>query len=102
VGTFAVQIAKALGAHVTAVTSTRNLDLVRLTGPDEIVDDTQEDVTRREQRYDVFFDVAENRSLGECRRVLESDGTQVMAGAAKGNSLALVRRLLMGSCYLAP
>ncbi len=95
VGTFAVQIAKALGARVTAVTSTTNLDLVRSTDPDELIDYTREDFTLRGQRYDVFFDIAANRSLLDCRRVLEPNGTLVLAGAAKGNSLALVRRLLL-------
>ena len=94
VGTFAVQIAKALGAHVTAVTSTRNLDLVRSTSPDELIDYTQEDFTRRGERYDVFFDVAANRSLLECHRVLTPNGVFVLAGAAKGGMGAIVWRLL--------
>src|SRR5207247_5763280 len=70
VGTFAVQIAKALGAHVTAVTSTRNLDLVRAIGADEVVDYTKEDFTRRGQRYDVLFDIGANRSFADCRHCL--------------------------------
>lgn len=94
VGTFAVQIAKALGAHVTAVTSTRNLDLVRSLRPDEVIDYTQEDFTRRGQRYDVIFDVAANRSFGDCRRALSPNGTLVLAGAAKSNWLAVLARPL--------
>src|SRR5438034_10202184 len=78
VGTFAVQIARALGAHVTAVTSTRNLDLVRSIGPDEVIDYTQEDFTRRGQRYDVVFDVAANRSFADLRRVLTPNGRVVL------------------------
>jgi NADPH:quinone reductase-like Zn-dependent oxidoreductase len=94
VGTFAVQVAKALGAHVTAVTSTRNLGLIRSLGPDQLIDYTQEDVTRSGQRYDVFFDIAATRSLGECRRVLAPNGTFVGAGAAKGSPVAVLTRLL--------
>jgi NADPH:quinone reductase-like Zn-dependent oxidoreductase len=94
VGTFAVQVARALGAHVTAVTSTRNVDLVRSIGPDEVIDYTQEDFTRRGSRYDVFFDVAATRSLGDCLRVLAPNGTFVGAGAAKGDSLAVLTRVL--------
>jgi NADPH:quinone reductase-like Zn-dependent oxidoreductase len=67
VGTFAVQVAKALGARVTAVTSTANLDIVRSLGPDEVIDYTKEDFTRRKERYDVIYDVAANRSLSHLR-----------------------------------
>jgi len=96
VGTFAVQIAKALGANVTAVTSTRNLELVRPIGPDEIVDYTQEDFTRRGQRYDVIFDLAANRSFADYRRALTPNGRVVLAGAAKGSMFATLSRALMG------
>ena len=64
VGTFAVQIAKALGAEVTAVCSTRNVDLVRSLGADHVIDYTREDFTLRGRRYDVVFDLVGNRSLG--------------------------------------
>ena len=94
VGTFAVQIAKALDVHVTAVTSTRNLDVVRSIGPDEVIDYTQEDFTRRGQRHDVLFDVAATRSLADLRRVLEPKGTLVLAGAAKGDGFAPLGRIL--------
>jgi|SRR6185295_3387445 len=94
VGTFAVQIARALGAHVTAVTGPGNVDLVRSLGPDELIDYTREDFTRRSERYDVFFDVAANRPLADCRRVLTPDGALVMAGAPKGGAFTLVARLL--------
>jgi NADPH:quinone reductase-like Zn-dependent oxidoreductase len=84
VGTFAVQIAKALGAHVTAVSSTRNLDLLRSIGADEVVDYTKEDFTRRGQSYDVLFDLGANRSFSDCRRSLAPNGTHVLAGAGDG------------------
>ena len=87
VGTFAVQIAKALGAGVTGVCSTGNVDLVRSLGADRVVDYTREDFTRGEQRYDVLFDVAGSRSWSECRRVLAPNATLVMVGAPKGNRL---------------
>ena len=109
VGTFAVQIAKALGAHVTAVTSTRNVDVVRSIGPDEVIDYVQEDFTRRGQRYDVIFDVAANRSFADCRRALKPHGRLVVAGAAKGSWFAVLSRVLvalvrsrLGSRWLVP
>jgi NADPH:quinone reductase-like Zn-dependent oxidoreductase len=95
VGTFAVQIAKALGAHVTAVTSTRNLELVRSLGPDEVIDYTKEDFTRRGQRYDVLFDLAADRSFADCRRVLTPKGRLVLAGAAKRSWFATLSRPLV-------
>src|SRR2546426_8653786 len=93
VGTFAVQIAKSLGAHVTAVSSTRNVDLVRSLGADEVIDYTMEDFTKRGQRYDVLFDIGANRSFADCRRVLVTNGTLVLVGAPKG-LWAILSRLL--------
>src|SRR5205814_9428456 len=93
VGTFAVQIAKALGAHVTAVTSTKNVDLVRSLGPDEVIDYTQEDCTRRGERYDAVFDVAANRSVSDLRRALKPNGTLVLVGADKRGGLAIFTRI---------
>ena len=87
VGTFAVQVAKALGAEVTGVCSTRNVDIVRSLGADHVVDYTKEDFTRSDQRYDVMFDVAGSRSWSECRRVLNPQATLVIVGAPKGNRL---------------
>jgi NADPH:quinone reductase-like Zn-dependent oxidoreductase len=84
VGVFAVQIAKALGAHVTAVSGTRNVDLLRALGADEVVDYTSEDFTRRASRCDVLFDLGANRSFRDCRRVLGPDGMHVLAGAPNG------------------
>jgi NADPH:quinone reductase-like Zn-dependent oxidoreductase len=74
VGTFAVQIGKALGAEVTGVCSTRNVDLVKGIGADHVVDYTRDDFTRGEQRYDALLDNVGNRSLAECRSVLKPRG----------------------------
>jgi len=87
VGTFAVQIAKALGAEVTAVCSTRNVELVRSIGADHVIDYTHEDFTRSDQRYDLMLDIAGSRSWSECRRVLNPQATLVIVGAPKGNRL---------------
>jgi len=83
VGTFAVQIAKALGAHVTAVTGPRNVDIIQSLGADEVIDYTKEDVTRRPERYDAVLDIATTRSISALRRVLLPNGTFVQVGAAK-------------------
>jgi NADPH:quinone reductase-like Zn-dependent oxidoreductase len=77
VGTFAVQIAKAFGASVTGVCSTGNLDLVRSIGADELIDYTQEDFTRRGQRYDLIFDVAAKLSFSDCKRAMYQQGVYV-------------------------
>jgi NADPH:quinone reductase-like Zn-dependent oxidoreductase len=80
VGTFAVQIAKSLGAEVTGVCSTRNLDLVRSIGADHVIDYTKEDFTKGNQRYDVIFDNVQNHTFSERRRVLSPNGICVLAG----------------------
>ncbi len=87
VGTFAVQIAKAFGAEVTGVCSTRNVDLARSIGADHVIDYTREDFTRSDRRYDMIFDVAGSRSWSECRRVLKPQATLVIVGAPKGGRL---------------
>jgi NADPH:quinone reductase-like Zn-dependent oxidoreductase len=84
VGSFAVQIAKALGAHVTAVCSTPNVELVRSLGADHVIDYTRQDFTRGEARYDLIFDIASTHSWAESRRVLKPDAKLVMVGAPKG------------------
>jgi len=100
VGTFAVQIAKAFGAHVTAVCSTTNVEMVRSIGADEVIDYTRQDFTRSGQRYDLIFDVAANHSLSACRRVLTPNGILVMVGVKGGRRmLPIVARLLAGVVY---
>jgi NADPH:quinone reductase-like Zn-dependent oxidoreductase len=75
VGTFSVQIAKALGAEVTGVCSTRNVDMVRSIGADHVVDYTQEDFAQSGRRYDVILDNVGNRSFSDYRRALTPEGT---------------------------
>ena len=87
VGTFAVQIAKALGAEVTAVCSTRNVEQARSLGADHVVDYTREDFTRSGRRHDVILDVAGSRSWSQCRHVLNPDATLVIVGGPKSRLL---------------
>jgi NADPH:quinone reductase-like Zn-dependent oxidoreductase len=84
VGTFAVQIAKWLGADVTGVCSTRNVDMVRSIGADRVIDYTRDDFTRRWQRYDVIFDCVGNHSLSAFRRVLTPKGIYIVVGGPSG------------------
>lgn len=86
VGTFAVQIAKTMGAEVTGVCSTRNLELVRSIGADRVIDYTKEDFTQGGQRYDLIFDLVGNHSWRECRRVLNPKGICIAAGILGGFS----------------
>ncbi|HEV8631880.1 MAG TPA: NAD(P)-dependent alcohol dehydrogenase [Thermoanaerobaculia bacterium] len=95
VGTFAVQIAKALGADVTAVCSTHNLELVRSLGADRVIDYTQEDFTREgAARYDLVLDCIGNHSLAACRRVLAPSGRYVQVGGQGGQWLGPLPRAL--------
>src|SRR5947208_8774543 len=80
VGTFAVQIAKSLGADVTGVCSTRNVDLVKSLGADHVIDYTKEDFTKGAERYDVILDNVGNHSLSECRAVLTPNGKYALIG----------------------
>jgi NADPH:quinone reductase-like Zn-dependent oxidoreductase len=80
VGTFSVQIAKVFGAAVTAVCSTRNVDLVRSLGADEVIDYTAEDFTRNGREHELIFDIAGNRPLRDVRRALTPEGTLVLVG----------------------
>jgi len=90
VGTYAVQIAKWLGAHVTGVCSTRNIDMVRSLGADEVIDYTKDDFTRGERRYDIILDNVGNRGLLECRRVLAPRGIYVLIGGGKSGEQGLL------------
>lgn len=84
VGTFAVQIAKALGADVTAVCGTRNVELLRSIGADNVIDYTAGDFTRNGRQYDLILQVAGNRSVRELRRALAPQGTLIMVGGGTG------------------
>ncbi len=84
VGTFAVQIAKAFGAEVTGVCSTRNVDMVRSIGADHVIDYTQEDFSRSGGRYDFILDNVGNRSFSDCRRALTPNGTYQPSGVSVG------------------
>ena len=85
IGTFAVQIAKALGAEVTAVASTRNMDLLRSIGADQVIDYTTADFTESGERYDFILDNVSNRSLTELRRALTPTGMLIPNGGNFGN-----------------
>jgi NADPH:quinone reductase-like Zn-dependent oxidoreductase len=85
VGTFAVQLAKAFGAEVTAVCSTKNVDTARARGADDVVDYTRADFTRRGRRYDLVLDIGGNRSWSESKRVLKDGGSMVLVGGPKAN-----------------
>jgi len=77
VGTYAVQIAKVLGAEVTGVCSTRNVEMVRSLGADHVIDYTREDFARNEMTYDLILDNVANRSFSECRRALAPSGLHI-------------------------
>ena len=94
VGTFAVQLAKAYGAEVTAATRTSNLDMVRSIGADEVIDYTRENATRSGRQYDLILDVGGYESIGDLSRTVAPGGTVVLVGAGNANSLAIVLQLL--------
>ena len=91
IGTFAVQIAKSMGANVTGVCSTNNVDLVRSLGADRVIDYTRDDFTQDSQRYDLLLDNVGNRTLSSMRQALTPNGKCIMAGAPKTLSGALSR-----------
>jgi NADPH:quinone reductase-like Zn-dependent oxidoreductase len=88
VGPFAVQIAKAFGAHVTGVCSASKAAMVRGLGADEVIDYARDDYTRNGQRYDWIFDIKGNRSILECRRALRPGGVYVMVGGSTSRMFA--------------
>ncbi len=100
VGTFAVQIAKSFGAEVTGVCSTRNVEMVRSLGADQVIDYTQEDFTKNVQRYDLFFDCVGNPSLSACRRVLNPKGIYIMVGDRSGRGMIGLLSRLIGALVL--
>ena len=95
VGTFTVQMAKALGAQVTGVCSTRNVDLVRSLGADHVIDYTREDFATGPAQYDLVIDNVGNRSLGEFRRVLKPGGMLVLIGGGSGRWFSSIPRILV-------
>ena len=94
VGTFAVQIAKSFGTDVTAVCSTRNLDMVRSTGADHVIDYTKDDFATQGQRYDLILATNGDRSIWDYRRALTADGCYAMTG---GSNRQLTEALLFGA-----
>ena len=92
VGTFAVQIAKTLGATVTAVCSARNVEMVRSIGADEVVDYGRDDFTSASGRYDILLDNVGNRPLAACRRCMKASGVYVVIGGPKGRWLGPMKR----------
>jgi len=97
VGSFAVQIAKAFGAEVVAVSGTENVEMVRSIGADRVIDHTQEDFTRDGQRYDLICDIGGNRSLSDCRRALTPEGRLVLVGAGSGRWVGPFLRPVAGA-----
>ena len=87
IGTFAVQIARAMGAEVTGVCSTPNVELVNSIGADEVIDYTVDDFAKGKRQYDLIIDLVGNRSLSDLRRALTREGTVVLAGVGGGNWL---------------
>jgi len=94
VGTFAVQLGKWMGAHVTGVSSTRNQELVKSLGADVTIDYTKQNYTEGDERYDVIVDLVGSQPLSANRRVLKADGKYVMVGGPKGKWFAPMDRVL--------
>ena len=98
VGTYAVQIAKAFGAEVTGVCSTRNLAMVRSIGADHVIDYTTQDFTQSGQNYDLILDQVANHSLADCRRSLTPQGTHIPNSGNKG--LGYVVKAFISSLFV--
>jgi NADPH:quinone reductase-like Zn-dependent oxidoreductase len=102
VGTFAVQIAKSMDAHVTGVCSGRNAEMVRTLGAEQVIDYTKEDFTRGPERYDLIVDNVGNRPISECRRALTPNGRLVLVGGGGPNDgkwVGPVARVLDAALY---
>jgi NADPH:quinone reductase-like Zn-dependent oxidoreductase len=102
VGSFAVQLAKAFGAHVTGVASTAKLDAVRSLGADHVIDYTREDFADGASRYDLILDIAGNPSLARLRRALSPAGTAVITGGEEGGNLTGGMNRQLGALLLSP
>jgi NADPH:quinone reductase-like Zn-dependent oxidoreductase len=94
VGTFAVQIAKSMGAEVHGVCSTRNVELVASLGADKVWDYKKEDYTESDERYDLIVDMVGNHSLSKNRRVMSAEGRLVIVGGPSGNWIGPLKRPL--------
>jgi NADPH:quinone reductase-like Zn-dependent oxidoreductase len=97
VGTFAVQIARSLGAEVTGVCSTSMMDLVRSLGADNVVDYTKEDITKNSQKYDLILDTAAHRSVSDYKRILNPDGVYVLVGGSMSRIFQLMFKSKTGA-----
>ena len=100
VGTNAVQIAKALGATVTGVCSTSNLDMVRSIGADDVIDYTKEDFTRTEKKYDLIVDAVAKSTFSDCKPILKPNGRYVTTAFSPG--LALKAKMVRGNKKMIP
>jgi len=98
VGTYAVQIAKAFGAEVTGVCSTRNADMVRSIGADHVIDYTKQDFTQSKHKYDLILDQIANHSLADCRRILTSSGVHVPNSGNRG--MAYIIKAFISSLFI--
>jgi NADPH:quinone reductase-like Zn-dependent oxidoreductase len=96
IGTFAVQLAKMFGAEVTAVCSTRHLDVASAIGADHVIDYTKQDFTRNGRQYDLIIDIASSRSISDYKRALAPEGVCVLTGVSSGSLVRLLRNILMG------
>jgi NADPH:quinone reductase-like Zn-dependent oxidoreductase len=102
VGTFAVQIAKSMGAEVTGVCSTRNVDMVRSLGADRVIDYTEEDYTQGAVQYDLIADMVGSRSLLDNKRVLRPEGIFVIVGGPKGGDFLGPMTIVIKALLLSP